>query len=110
MPLSVFISRIGFTKVGDYWDKSISEIAFQASKELLKEESSSPDAIIVANALSELSSSQGNLAPVIAEALGLQGIAAYRVEAAGASGGSAINLGAKLISGGDANSVLVLGC
>ncbi|MDH2902082.1 MAG: thiolase family protein [archaeon] len=107
--MSVFISRIGFTKVGDHWEKSIAEMAFQASKNILKEESSSPDAIIVANALSELSSSQGNLGTIIADALDLQGVPAYRVEAAGASGGSAINLGCNLIRAGQMKSVLVLG-
>src|SRR5487761_563109 len=107
--MSVFISRIGFTKVGDHWEKSIAEMAFQASKKMLKEESSSPDAIIVANALSELSSSQGNLGTIIADALDLQGVPAYRVEAAGASGGSAINLGFNLIRAGQMKSVLVLG-
>jgi acetyl-CoA C-acetyltransferase len=107
--MSVFISRIGLTKVGDHWDKSLSEIAFSASKKILKEESSPPEAIIVANALSELSSSQGNLGTIIADALDLQGVPAYRVEAAGASGGSATNLGFNLIKAGQMKSVLVLG-
>jgi acetyl-CoA C-acetyltransferase len=95
--------------VGDHWDESISEIAFQASKKLLKEETAPPDAIIIANALSELSSSQGNLAAIIADALDLKGVPAYRVEAAGGSGGCAINLGVNLIKGGQMKSVLVLG-
>jgi acetyl-CoA C-acetyltransferase len=107
--MSVFISRIGYTRVGDHWDESISEMAFRASKKLLKEETSPPDAIIIANALSELSSSQGNLAAIIADALDLKGVPAYRVEAAGGSGGAAINLGANLIRGGQMKSVLVLG-
>jgi acetyl-CoA C-acetyltransferase len=107
--MSVFISRIGLTRVGDHWDKSLSELAFQASKKILKEESSPPDAIIVANALSELSSSQGNLGAIIADALDLQGIPAYRVEAAGASGGSAVCLGFNLIKAGQMKSVLILG-
>ena len=95
--------------MGDHWDKSLSEIAFQASKVLLKEETSPPDAIIIANALSELSSSQGNLAAIVADALDLKGVPAYRVEAAGGSGGSAINLGVNLIKGGQMQSVLVMG-
>jgi acetyl-CoA C-acetyltransferase len=107
--LSVFISKVGLTKVGDHWDKSLSEIAFLASKKILKEESTPPDALVVANALSELSSSQGNLGTIIADALDLQGVPAYRVEAAGASGGSAINLGYNLIKSEEMKSVLVLG-
>ena len=107
----MFIERVGYTKVGDHWNSSLTDLAFEASKGILKESDSSsrPDAIVVANALSEVSSSQGNLGGIVADALGLNGIPAYRVEAAGASGGSALNLGVNLIRGGDAKRVLVLG-
>ncbi len=107
--MSVFISRIGFTKVGDHWDKSIADLAFQASRKVLEEESTKPEAIVVANALSEVSSCQGNLGTIIADALDLTGTPSYRVEAAGASGGSAINIAMNLIGAGQFKSILVLG-
>jgi acetyl-CoA C-acetyltransferase len=107
--LGAFITKIGFTKVGDHWDKSLSEVAFEASKKIVLEETVQPDAIIVANALSELSSSQGNLGPVIADALDLQGVPAFRIEASGGSGGYAINLGFNLINSGQMKCVLVIG-
>ncbi len=109
--MAVFVSQIGYTKVGDHWDKSLSEIAFHAARKILKEEekNSAPDALIVANALSELSSSQGNLAATIADTLDLNGTPAFRVEAAGASGAAAVNLAVNLLKGGEFESILVLG-
>jgi acetyl-CoA C-acetyltransferase len=107
--MAAFISRIGFTKVGDHWDKSIADLAFQASRKVLEEESNPPDAIVVANALSEVSSSQGNLGAIIADALDLSGSPCYRVEASGASSGSAMNIATNLIGSSRFKRVLVLG-
>ena len=84
--MSIYVSKVGFTKVGDHWSKSIPELAFEASKKILDEKSEGPDAVIVSNAYSELTSSQANLGPIIAEALGLNNVRALTVEAAGGSG------------------------
>lgn len=107
--MSVYISKTGYVKVGDHWDMSLSDLAYLASSKVLKEEKVSPDALIVANALSEVSSSQGNLGAIISDALNLTGIPAYRVEAAGASGGAAVSLGFNLIRSRQAKRVLVIG-
>ncbi len=107
--MSIFISDIGYTKVGDHWSKSLGDIAFEATRGILKRAQKVPDAIVVANALAEVSSSQGNLGSVIADSLQLDGVAAYRIEAAGASGGAAVNLAFNLITSKEAESVLVVG-
>ena len=105
--MTVCISKVGYTKVGDHWQKSLAELAYEASKDIIKE--SSPDALIVSNALSEISSSQGNLGTIIADALDLNGVPAYRTEAGGASGGSAVSVGVNLINSGKARRVLIAG-
>lgn len=107
--MSIYISDIGYTKVGDHWSKSLADLAFESTRGILKRAKKNPDAIIVANALAEVSSSQGNLGSLIADALQLDGIAAYRTEAAGASGGAAVNFGFNLVKSGNAKSVLVIG-
>ncbi|MGI0080966.1 MAG: thiolase C-terminal domain-containing protein, partial [Nitrososphaerales archaeon] len=56
-----YITQVGFTKVGDHWAKSLSDLTFEASRKMLKSESDEPDALVVANALGEISSSQGNM-------------------------------------------------
>jgi len=100
---------VGFTKVGDHWSKSIPELAFEASKKILDENSEGPDAVIVSNAYSELTSSQANLGPIIAEALGLNNVRALTVEAAGGSGASAVQVACDMISSKAVRSALVVG-
>ncbi len=84
--MSVYIADIGFTKVADHWGKSISELAFESCKTILENPTVKPDALIVSNAFSELTSSQANLGPLVADRIGLDGIEAFSVESSGASG------------------------
>jgi acetyl-CoA C-acetyltransferase len=106
--MSVYITQVGYTKVGDHWEKSLSDLAFQASQEILKGPEE-PDALVVANALGEISSSQGNLGAIIADALDLGSIPSYRLDSGGASGASAVNIAANLIRSGESSTVLVVG-
>lgn len=105
----VFVTDVGYTKVGDHWESSISELAFKSSQKILRKSSVLPESVIVANAVAGLSSSQQNLGPQIANALQLEGVSAFSVEAAGASGGAAIFTAANLIKSGEFKSVLVIG-
>jgi acetyl-CoA C-acetyltransferase len=107
--LSVYISDVGFTKVGDHWGKSIQELAFEACENLLKASRTKPGAVIVSNAFSELSSSQSNLGPLITESLGLDGVESLSVESSGASGAAALHVAANLVSSGHVDSALVVG-
>lgn len=106
---SAYISKVGFTKVGDHWSESITELAYQASKTILDESPAKPEALIVANAFSEVTSSQSNLGPLVAGALGLEGVDSFKVESSGASGAAALHAATNMISSGQASSVLVLG-
>ncbi len=107
--MSVHITKVGFTKVGDHWSKSLSELAYETCQQVLQSESDRPDTIVVANALGEISSSQGNLGALIADGLQLEDIAAYKVEASGASGAEAINVATNLVKSGQSRKVLVVG-
>lgn len=105
--MPAYITQVGFTKVGDHWAKSLSELAFEASKKILR--SDKPDALVVSNALGEISSSQGNVGALIADGLGLEDVSAYKVDASGASGAEAVNVATNLINSGQSNKVLVVG-
>ncbi len=104
-----YITQVGFTKVGDHWAKSLSDLTFEASRKMLKSESDEPDALVVANALGEISSSQGNMGALIADGLELEDVPAYKVDASGASGAEAINVATNLINSGQSKKVLVVG-
>ena len=105
--MSVFVSNIGYTNVGDHWKKSITELAYEACKGLVN--GTDPEAIVVSNAFAELTSSQANLGPIIADSLGLEGVETFKVESSGASGAVAVHVAYEMIKSGQANSVLVVG-
>ena len=105
--MPAYITKVGFTKVGDHWNQSISELAFSACKKILKE-NSKPEAVIVSNAFSELTS-QSSVGPMIADSLGLEGVDSFNVESSGASGGVAIHVANNLICSGQISSALVVG-
>ena len=107
--MSVYISDIGFTKVTDHWGKSISELAFESCKTILEKPEVKPDALIVSNAFSELTSSQANLGPLVADRIGLDGIDAFSVEPSGASGAVAVHVANSMIKSGNAKSILIVG-
>jgi acetyl-CoA C-acetyltransferase len=66
-------------------------------------------ALYVANAWGETLAGQGHLGAVLADAAGLAGIEAHRIEAAGASGGVAVQQAARAIASGAHELVAVVG-
>ena len=107
--MSAYISKIGYIKVGDHWSSSLTELAYEASKNILKQRSIEPEVLIVSNAFSEVTSSQSNLGPLIADSLGLDGVDSFKVESSGASGSAALHVAVSMLRSGQADSVLVLG-
>jgi acetyl-CoA C-acetyltransferase len=107
--LTVFINDISFTRVTDHWGKSISELAFESSRPILERTDTIPDAVIVSNAYSELTSSQSNLGPLIADEIGLENVEAFSVESSGASGAVAVHVASAMINAGQAKAILVVG-
>ncbi len=105
----VFITNVGMTKVGDHWNRSITELCFDAASKVLSSAPTNPEALIVANAYSELTSSQAALGPQVSDALELSSCDALKVESAGASGGAALHVAYNLIRSGQVRSALVVG-
>jgi acetyl-CoA C-acetyltransferase len=106
----VLIVGIGQTPVGEHWDISLRELAFQAI-EVAQADSGGikPQALFVGNMLAPMISSQAHLGALIADFSGLRGIEAYTTEAAGASGGAALRAGYLAVKSGYVDSALVVG-
>ena len=84
--IEVVIAGIGQTKVGEHWDISLRELAFEAISEAVKDSGKlRPQALFVGNMLSPNLSNQAHLGPLLADYTGLTGIEAVTIEAAGAS-------------------------
>jgi acetyl-CoA C-acetyltransferase len=107
--LNVYVADIGYTKVADHWGKSLAELAFEACKPILDRITTKPDALIVSNAYSELTSSQSNLGPLLADEMGLEYLETFSVESSGASGAAAVHIASSMIKSGQAKSILIAG-
>ncbi len=106
----VYVSSAGFTKVGDHWEKSILDLAVEAARKAMKGSPKvKPQQIFVGNMFSAVGSSQEHMGALLASALGLAGIPAFKIESACASGGSAFNLAYNLVKAGAIDSALVVG-
>jgi len=106
----VYVSSVGFTRIGDQWDKSLLDLAVEAAREALKGASKvRPQQIFVGNMFSAVGARQENLGALVASALGLVGVPAVKVESACSSGGSAFNVAYSLVRSGSLESALVVG-
>ena len=90
---------VGMTPVKSSSGKSLTELFVQAAKEAIEDAGvSKVDAMYVGNMMSGFLQNQEHLGSLMASALGKEGIPAYKVEAACASGGVAVNAGVKAIT------------
>lgn len=108
----VAIIGLGRTAVGEHWERGLRELALDAIQAAMTDADISPDeidALVIGNALAGQISHQNNLGPLIADYCGLRGIEAVRVEGADASGGLALRQAGLMVSGGSAQTVLVVG-
>ena len=106
----VVIAGIGQTKVGELWDISLRELAFDAIQDAVKDLGGiKPQALFVGNMLAPNLSNQAHLGALIADYAGLTGIEAMTLEAAGASGGAALRQGYLAIASGMVDVALVIG-
>ncbi|MDG6938249.1 MAG: thiolase domain-containing protein [Nitrososphaerota archaeon] len=105
-----YVASVGFTQVGDHWNKSLLDLAVEASRGALKGLGGRKvDQVIVGNMFSAVGASQEHLGALVTSALGLHGTPAFKVEAACASGSSAFNVGYNLVRSGAIGSALVVG-
>ncbi len=107
---SVSVVGIGQTKVKEHWDRSLRELAVQAILGAMQDARvDHADALYVGNMLSGELTAQENLGALIADAVGLRGIEALKVEAACGSGGAALRAGYLAIASGEYDVVIVAG-
>jgi acetyl-CoA C-acetyltransferase len=105
-----YVASVGFTKIGDHWESSILDLAVQAARGAMKGAPTvRPQQVFVGNMFSSVGANQEHLGALVASALGLEGVPAFKVEAACASGASAFNVAYKLVKSGALDSALVVG-
>ncbi|HVU11875.1 MAG TPA: hypothetical protein VHD90_11380 [Phototrophicaceae bacterium] len=106
----VAIIGIGQTPVGEHWDTSLRMLGADAARAALDDAGiSQVDALYVGNAYGASVSSQSQIAPLLADYSGLNGVEAFTVEAAEASGGAALRTGYLAVASGAVDTVMVLG-
>lgn len=109
--MKIKVAGIGLTKFGELWDKSLLDLALEASLEAIadaKIDKNKIDAVFVGNMLIGKIAGQDHLGPVVASALDLN-CASFRIEGACASGGLAVHLAIQSILAGTYQNVLVVG-
>jgi acetyl-CoA C-acetyltransferase len=106
----VVIAGIGQTAVGEQWDISLRELAFYAIEAARHDAGGLlPQALYLSNMLAPALSHQSHLATLVADFSGLQGIEAFSVEAAGASGGVALRLAYMAVASGLVDAAFAVG-
>jgi acetyl-CoA C-acetyltransferase len=106
----VVIAGIGQTEVGEHWDISLRDLAYLAIRSAMADAGGiKPQALFAGNMLAPNLSNQAHLGVLLADFAGLDGIEAYTVEAAGASGGAALRQGYMAVASGMVDAALVIG-
>ena len=106
----VAVVGIGITKFGALWDKSLRDLAVEASLEAINDSGVEHiDSMYVGNFSAGTLIEQEHIAPLVADYLGQTPIPATRIENACASGASALKMGFIEVASGMSDAVLVLG-
>jgi acetyl-CoA C-acetyltransferase len=107
---NVSIIGIGQTNVGELWDKGIRDLAAEAVRAAMRDAHiETADALYLGNMLSGEVSGQAHLGPLVADAVGLRGIEAAKIEAACGSGAYALRLAYMAVAGGMHDTIIVCG-
>ncbi len=104
------IIGVGMTPVGEHWRLSLRELAVEALLNAMDDAGvDAVDSLYVGNMISGSFVEQENLGALIADWAGLGNIPAVKIEAACASGGAAVQEGAKAVMSGLEDVVAVVG-
>ncbi len=101
----------GLTKFGELWNKSLLDLAQEASMEAIQDSRlkiQDIEAVFVANMIHGKLSGQDHLGALVASSLGIKG-ASFRIEGACASGGLTVHLAIQSLLAGTYKNVLVVG-
>lgn len=106
----VAIIGIGQIPVGEHWNSSLRQLAVRAIVAAMQDAGlNSVDAMYVGNAFGASFSEQTHLGALVADYAGLNGVEAYSVEAADASGAAALRTGYLAVASGAVETALVVG-
>ncbi len=106
----VSIIGIGQTQVKEHWSKSLRELATEAILTALSDaHEDHVEALYVGNMLSGVLGGQEQLATLVADAAGMRGIEALKVEAANGAGAGALHMAYLAVASGMYDSVAVVG-
>jgi acetyl-CoA C-acetyltransferase len=106
----VAVLGIGQTQVDEHWDKSLKELAGEASLAAINDANlSRVESIFVGNMLSGMLSKQENIGVLLSDWLGIPDPETLKVEAACGSGAAAFRSGLIAVSSGDVDTALVVG-
>ena len=106
----VAILGIGQTKIAEQWEKSLREIAGEATLAALNDAGrEGTDGVFVGNMMSGTLNRQENLGALIADWVGLKGTEAVKVEAACGSGAAAVRTALMAVSSGAMESAVAVG-
>lgn len=109
--MRIQVKGTGLTKFGELWDKSLLDLAKEASLEAINESGLTTkqiDAVFVGNMIHGKLSGQDHLGALVASDLDIKG-ASFRIEGACASGGLAVHLAIQSLLAGTYKNVLVVG-
>lgn len=108
--VEVVVAGIGQTAVGEHYDISLRDLAYQAIETAINDARGlRPEILFVGNMLAPSVSRQAHLGALLGDYSGLVGIEAATVEAGGASGGAALRMAYFAISSGEIDAALVVG-
>jgi len=106
----VIIAGIGQTPVGEHWDLSLRSLAARAIRAALRDAGDlQPQAVYIGNFLSSQIIHQANLGALITTNSGLEGLEAFTLEAANASGAAAFRMGYLAVASGYVDTAVVVG-
>lgn len=109
--MKIQVAGVGLTKFGELWDKSLTDLALDASNQAITDSRltiNEIEAVFVGNMIYGKIANQDHLGALISSMLGLSG-ASFRIEGACASGGLAVHLAIQSIMAGTYKNVLVVG-
>ncbi len=109
--MHISVKGIGVTKFGELWDKTLADLALEASVEAIKDsgiEVEKIDAVYVANMISGITGNQEQLGPLVTNLLKIHSPSVH-IEAACASGGAAIHQACLALESGLYKNILVVG-
>jgi acetyl-CoA C-acetyltransferase len=106
----VAVVAAGMTRFGELWGSSLRDLFVEAAEEALQAARTDElDSIYVGNMAAGQFVGQEHLGPLLADHLGMAGVAATRVESACASGGAALRTAFLEVASGASDLVLAAG-